>query len=81
MVAVKVPPHSDEAEKSVLGSILLDANAIIQVSEFLKSEHFYQSKHADIYAAMILLYEQREPIDLVTLPEKLRTTKKLVGVS
>ncbi|MEI6690889.1 MAG: replicative DNA helicase [bacterium] len=80
MSTVKVPPHSDDAETSVLGSILIDTNAIVQVSEFLRPEHFYQAKHTDIYDAMLLLYELREPIDLVTLPEKLRSLKKLAGV-
>ncbi len=77
MATQKVPPHSDEAERSVLGSILIDKDAIVQVSEFLQSEHFYQAKHGDIYRAMIALFESREPIDLVTLPQKLKTMKLL----
>ena len=80
MAVQKVPPHSDEAEKSVLGSILIDRDAIVQVSEFLQPEHFYQAKHGDIYRAMIELFEAREPIDLVTLPQKLKSKKSLEGV-
>ncbi|MBP9670732.1 replicative DNA helicase [Candidatus Woesebacteria bacterium] len=80
MAVQKVPPHSDEAEKSVLGSILIDKDAIVQVSEFLQSDHFYQNKHGDIFRAMIALFEAREPIDLVTLPQKLKTMKLLEGV-
>lgn len=80
MAAQKVPPHSDDAEKSVLGSILIDKDAIVQVSEFLQGEHFYQTKHGDIYSAMIKLFESREPIDLVTLPQKLKTMKLLDSV-
>ena len=80
MSSVKVPPHSDEAERSVLGSILIDKDAIVQVSEFLRSEHFYQAKHGDIYRGMIALFEAREPIDLVTLPQKLKTMKLLESV-
>lgn len=80
MAVQKVPPHSDEAERSVLGSILIDKDAIVQVSDFLLPEHFYQGKHADIYEAMIVLYELREPIDLVTLPQKLKEQKKLTNV-
>lgn len=76
----KVPPHSDEAEKSVLGSILIDKDAIVQISEFLKPEHFYQNKHGDIFEAMIKLFESREPIDLVTLPQKLKSMKLLDAV-
>ena len=77
MASSKVPPHSDEAEKSVLGSILIDKDAIVQVSEFLQPDHFYQAKHGDIYNAMIKLFEAREPIDLVTLPQKLKSMKLL----
>lgn len=80
MSVQKVPPHSDEAEKSVLGSILIDKDAIVQVSEFLAADHFYQTKHGDIYDAMIKLFEAREPIDLVTLPQKLKSMKLLDAV-
>lgn len=80
MAAQKVPPHSDEAEKSVLGSILIDKDAIVQVSEFLQPDHFYQAKHGDIYGAMVKLFEAREPIDLVTLPQKLKSMKLLDAV-
>lgn len=77
MVAQKVPPHSTEAEESVLGSILIDKDAIVQISDFLLPEHFYNNKNADIYEAMLALFEDREPIDIVTLPQKLKGQKKL----
>ena len=80
MAVTKVPPHSDEAETSVLGSILIDKDAIVQISDFLLPEHFYQDKHGDIYQAMLALYEMREPIDLVTVPQKLKEMKKLTQV-
>jgi len=77
MATNKVPPHSDSAEKSVLGSILMDRDAIVQVSEFLIPDYFYAEKHGDIYGAMLSLFESREPIDLVTLPQKLKSQKLL----
>ncbi|HBD02242.1 TPA: replicative DNA helicase [Candidatus Collierbacteria bacterium] len=77
MATNKVPPHSDSAEKSVLGSILMDRDAIVQVSEFLLPDYFYAEKHGDIYGAMLSLFESREPIDLVTLPQKLKSQKLL----
>jgi len=80
MAVQKVPPHSEEAERSVLGSILIDRDAVVQVSDFLLPEHFYHSKHGDIYEAMIALFEAREPIDLVTLPQKLKEQKRLKSV-
>ncbi len=77
---VRVPPQSTEAEQSVLGSILIDKDAIVEVAPFLKSKHFYQEKHASIFEAMVDLYEQREPVDVVTVSEKLKKQKVLKEV-
>lgn len=68
----RIPPHSDEAEISVLGSILIDRDAIIDVAEFLKPEHFYKEAHGKVFEAMLTLYERREPIDVVTVTEQLK---------
>jgi len=68
----RMPPHNQEAEESVLGALLIDKDAIITVAEFLRAEHFYQDKHAKIYEAMLKLFEEREPIDLVTLKSSLK---------
>jgi len=75
-----VPPHDLDAEKSVLGSILMDENAIIKVVESLKPEHFYKSAHTSIYECVINLYEKREPIDLITLPQELKNKKLLTEI-
>jgi replicative DNA helicase len=72
----KIPPHSFEAEQSVLGAILIDKNSIVEVAGFLRPEHFYENRHAEIYSAMLELYEERKPIDLLTLSEKLKSKKK-----
>jgi len=77
MADVRIPPHSDEAESSVLGSILIDKDAVISVMEFLRPEHFYNEKNGQIFKAMISLYEERVPIDLITLTEKLKKQKNL----
>ncbi len=80
----KVPPHSDEAERSVLGSILIDKDAIVQVAEFLRPEFFYSTKHGDIFDACLKLYENRDPIDIVTLSEKIKQSgslKRIGGVA
>jgi len=74
---VMVPPHSREAELSVLGAVLLDKDAVIAVSEFLKPEHFYEPIHADIFEAVLTLYENRSSIDVVTVAEALKKKKKL----
>ncbi|MBI3887527.1 replicative DNA helicase, partial [Candidatus Microgenomates bacterium] len=57
----RIPPHSLEAEQSVLGAILIDKNAIVEVAGFLRPEHFYENRHAEIYLAMLALYEERRP--------------------
>ncbi len=77
MSDLKIPPSSEEAEKSVLGSILIDNEAILNVSEFLLPEHFYNEIHGKIYEAMQLLYQNRTPIDIVTVSEKLKELKYL----
>jgi replicative DNA helicase len=74
---IKVAPHSIEAEISVLGSILLDKNAIIEIAEILEPDHFYHDSHKKIFEAILTLYEARDPIDAITLTEKLRTQKSL----
>jgi replicative DNA helicase len=67
----KLAPQAVEAEQSVLGSILIDADAILKVADFLHGSDFYRAQHGDIYDAMLALHGQREPIDLVTLGDEL----------
>ena len=66
----RIPPFLRK-RVSVLGSILIDNDAILAVSEFLRPEHFYKRNHAKIYEAMVKLYEARSPLDLVTVSGKL----------
>jgi len=77
---IKVPPHSLEAETSVLGCVLIDPEAIIKVSDILRPESFYQHDFQQIFAAMISLFEKRQPIDAVTLAEELRKNKNLNSI-
>jgi len=76
----KLAPQAVEAEQSVLGSILIDGDAILKVGDFLKPADFYRAQHADVYEAMLALHGQREPIDLVTLGDELRRRERLDGV-
>ena len=62
-----VPPHSLEAERSTIGSLLIDKDAIIKISDFLRSDDFYHDSHRMIYEAILSLYDKRIPIDIVTL--------------
>jgi len=80
MVNPKVPPHDTTAEQSVLGAVLLDKDAVIDVAEFLKPEHFYDERHGKIYEAMLALYENHEPIDTVTVVSQLKKNSDLKTV-
>ena len=69
----RMPPHSVEAEEAVLGSILIDPEALFRVGEFLKSEDFYIIKNQWVWEACRTLHERREPIDFITLTRELAT--------
>lgn len=75
--AFKVPPHDVEAEKSVLGAILLDSSAFHLVSHFLRLEHFYLREHQVIYQSMLALYEKQQPMDIVTVKNELKSLGEL----
>ncbi|MDP2632562.1 MAG: replicative DNA helicase [Candidatus Curtissbacteria bacterium] len=77
MAESRIPPHSDQAEKSVLGACLIDKDAIIAVVEFLRPEHFYDETNSAIFSAILTLYEERTPVDIVTLTAKLKKQKTL----
>ena len=67
----RVPPHNLEAEASVLGSLMLDRNAIVRVADFLRPEDFYLDHHAQVFRAALNLYDRADPIDLLTLASEL----------
>ena len=73
----RVPPHNLEAEASVLGSLMLDRNAIVRVADFLRPEDFYLDHHAQVYRAALNLYDRADPIDLLTLAAELETMRVL----
>lgn len=73
----RLPPHSIEAEEAVLGSLLIDPDAIYEVSTFLKPESFYREQNRWIYEAILELYDKREPLDFITLSELLRQRGQL----
>ncbi|TXH00589.1 MAG: replicative DNA helicase [Candidatus Moraniibacteriota bacterium] len=74
---VRIPPHNIEAEQSVLGSLMLDKDAIIKVADLVKVGDFYKEDHNRIYEAMLALYEEREPIDVLSLANRLEEKKEL----
>lgn len=71
IVSDRIPPQSKEAEQSVLGSMIIDKEAIYAAAELLNDKDFYSSAHQKIFAGIIALSEKGEPVDLVTLSEEL----------
>ncbi|NLW22618.1 MAG: replicative DNA helicase [Tissierellia bacterium] len=80
----RVPPHSLEAEQSVLGAMILSKEAINQAVELLHPEDFYKEANREIFEAIIELFNRNEPVDLITLAEELKrrgTLESLGGVT
>ncbi|MBM3209993.1 replicative DNA helicase [Candidatus Saccharibacteria bacterium] len=75
--AGKIPPQNQEAEKSLLGAVLIDEDTLADISEIVHAKDFYEKRHATIYGAMIRLYEKHKPVDLLTLTEELRRKDEL----
>lgn len=76
----KLPPQNIEAEQSVIGAMLLDKEAVINVAGWLLPEHFYEQRHTIIYENILELFEQGMPIDLVTLSDRMKKKEVLVKV-
>ncbi len=73
----KLPPQSIEAEQSLLGSLMIDNNAIIKVVDFLRTKDFYKKNHQEIYSVITELFEKREPIDFLSVSSRLKEKKIL----
>ena len=67
----KIPPQNVEAEKSLLGAVLIDKEAMISVVDAIEADDFYKNAHQDIFETMTTLYNKNEPIDILTLSNKL----------
>ena len=74
---IKSSPQSIEAEKSVLGSMMIDKNVIAQAVEILSAEDFYRDAHKYIFKSIVEMYQRDEPIDEITLLEHLKSTDRL----
>src|SRR5690349_18059020 len=80
MAVEKLLPQNVEAEAGVLGSLLIDPEAVVQVADFLRSEDFYREAHRTIFQAVLDLYETGGPADLITLTDELARRDKLEEV-
>jgi replicative DNA helicase len=69
-----LPPQNIQAESSLLGSILLEADAITKIADTVGGDDFYEQRHGTIFRAMLELYEKRQPIDVLTLTDKLESS-------
>ena len=68
----RVLPHSVEAEQSVIGSMLMDRDAIIAASEIVVADDFYQRQYGIMFDTMVELFNEGKPVDLVTLQDRLK---------
>lgn len=77
----KIPPHNDDAEKAVLGALLLssDTEALSTVLQYIREDDFYKSAHRKVFHGIINLFERGESLDLITLTTELRSEGDLEG--
>jgi len=73
----RMPPQNIEAEQSVLGSLLIDKEAIVKIADLITTQDFYKPAHQKIFSAILDLYEKREPIDILSLTSRLEEKKEL----
>lgn len=77
---IVLPPQNPEAESSLIGSLLIDKDAIIKVADIVGADDFYITKNGQIFEAILGLFERREPIDVVTLANSLSKAKQLENI-
>ena len=77
----RVMPHSVEAEQSVIGAMLMDRDAITTSSEIISGNDFYQSAYGVVFDSIVELFNEGQPVDLITLQERLRTKEVPAEIS
>lgn len=77
---VQIPPHSVEAEQSVLGAMLLDREAVFVALEMLLPEDFYKEAHRELFESAVNVFQRDEPVDLLTLTEELKKRETLEAI-
>ena len=76
-MAGRIPPHNQEAEKSVLGAALLSKDALFEVMQHVKPKDFYSSVHKEIFEVILELYRKNSPVDVLTVSEELKKRNSL----
>lgn len=79
-IQTKIPPQSLEAEESVLGAMMIDNDAVVKVTDVLIADDFYNPVHGKIYGALLSLYERHQPVDVLSVTNKLKELNKLQEV-
>lgn len=77
---IKSIPANIDAERAVLGALLIDPDAVVKIASFVRAEDFYRERHAWIYSSLIALHERREPADFVTLVDELERQERLEAI-
>jgi len=77
---LRIPPHDIDAEKALLGAVMIKTNGLIDVADVVFPDMFYVEKHKIIYSAMIQLQKKHEPVDIVSLSTELRLTNSLDSI-
>ena len=73
----KLPPQAIDVEEAILGALMIEKDALTAVADILKPDSFYKEAHQRIYTAIITLFADSEPIDMLTVTSKLRSTGEL----
>jgi len=77
---LRTPPHSLDAERSVIGALMMDKDAIIKIADMIHVGDFYKEAHNIIYEAMLSLYENNDPIDVLSISNKLEENNKIDSI-
>ena len=80
LVAGKIPPQNIDAEMSLLGAVLIDEEALADVTEHVTPRDFYDKRHAAIFGGMVRLFERHKPVDLLTLTDELKKKDELDAI-
>ncbi len=76
-ISARIPPQNLDAEKSLLGAVLIDEEVLPDVTELVKPKDFYEKSHEMVFDAMVRLYERHKPVDMLTLTDELRRKDQL----
>jgi replicative DNA helicase len=79
-IEAKIPPQNVDAEKSLIGAVLIDEDVLADASEIVTARDFYDKRHVMIYDAMLRLFEHHKPVDLLTLTDELKKKKHLEDI-